>query len=579
MRRAWAAPPVALETASMTPAVESFDAGDRLSPGQLLCGRFLILRRLGRGGMSEVYECTDLELGIAVAAKVLRSSLARRPEARDLLRRELLFARRITHPNVCRLFELFVDEGATGNVVNVMELLEGVTLSQRLRGGPLPGADEALRILTGIAAGLAAVHAAGVVHRDLKSSNVQLVDSPTGARPVLTDFGIAKEALDDGTEAPRPPGTLPYMAPEVRRGAPATTAADVFAFGVLALEVLTGERASRPSGEAPDGSAAAARLRARGVGVGWRRLIRRCLAIYPADRPLDGTVLLRAVERLGRRWSWRHAAAVAAAVTALAALALPRFLAPGADSRQEAPPPFTAVVAGERVSMVFGSLRASGAAAGPLAASLSQLLEGNLAAGDRALVRSSQKLRKVIDLESSDRSLPSLRRIAKALDGDFLVLGDVRREAGRDVEVELRLIPADERAPVRTVRRSGDLEELFDLAAGLAADLRRVAGIQPVTAAELAPVVAMQPRSPQAQMLYGQGMEHMLHGDLRSARLAFEGAVKIDDRFALARAGLADVLLRQGKRAAAAKAASEALGLASRIPRVQQLGIEAVLAA
>ena len=562
-----------VETASVTPAVEIiFDAGDRLHPGQLLCGRFRIARQLGRGGMSEVYECTDLELGITVAAKVLRSSIARRPEARDLLRRELLLARRITHPNVCRLFELFVDEGATGNVVIVMELLAGANLAERLRGGGALEPAAGLPILAGVAAGLAAAHQAGVVHRDLKSSNVQLVEGPAGVRPVLTDFGIAKEALDDSLDLSRPPGTPPYMAPEVRQGAPATAAADVFAFGVLAVELLTGEKPSLLSAEGP---AAVLRLRGRQVPAGWRRLLAQCLATDPADRPADGAALLRRIERPSHRFTgWRTAAILALALGAGAALvwrlAPPAAVAPLAV--ESAPLPVPA----ERVSVVFGGLRSQQPAGGALAASLSQLLETSLAAGDRALVRSSEQVRRVVSLEGSGRSDDNLRRVARALDGDVVVIGELA--GGDDVEVTLRIVPADERQAVRTLRRSGRRDDLFALADGLAEDLRRLTGISSPTAEEAAPVTAMRPRTAAAQLLYGEGLVHLARGDYRSSRLAFERALALDGRYALARFGLAQVYLHQGRRPAAAQAAKEALSLAARLPRVQQLAIEALLA-
>ncbi len=568
-----------LETAPVTPAIGSvhtggvdtgsFDTGDRLHPGQLLCGRFRILRQLGRGGMSEVYECTDLELGITVAAKVLRSSIARRPEARHLLRRELLLARRITHPNVCRLFELFVDEGSTGNVVIVMELLAGANLAERLRGGALAPAA-GLPILAGVAAGLAAAHQAGVVHRDLKSSNVQLVEGPAGVRPVLTDFGIAKEALDDSPDSPRPPGTPPYMAPEVRQGAPATAAADVFAFGVLAVQVLTGEKAWRVSAEGP---AAVAQLRGRRVPARWRRLIAQCLATDPDDRPADGAALLHRIERLGRRsLGWQTAAVLVLALGAGAGLVW-RVAPPAAVASSAAE---SAPLAADRLSVVFGGLRSQHPAGSALAAALSQLLEANLAAGDRALVRSSERVRRVFTLEGSGRSDDSLRRVARALDGDVMVIGELA--GGRDVAVTLRIVPADERQAVRTLRRTGKREDLFTLADGLTEDLRRLTGVSSPTAEEVAPVKAMRPRTAAAQLLYGEGWEHYTRGDYRAARLAFERALALDERYALARAGQAEVFLRQGSRIAAAQAAKQALSLAARLPRVQQLRIEALLA-
>ena len=181
----------------------------RLKSGELLAGRFTILRFIARGGMGAVYEANDVMLRSRVALKVIRGRIATDAAAMERFRREVLLARRVSHPNICRVYELYQATTATGGPIHflTMELLEGETLSQRIsRQGRLT-TDEALPLTQQLCWGLAAAHAAGVIHRDFKSSNVILVpgDKASGEstdasiRVVITDFGIAR-AVQLGAE-------------------------------------------------------------------------------------------------------------------------------------------------------------------------------------------------------------------------------------------------------------------------------------------------------------------------------------------------------------------------------------------
>ena len=163
-----------------------------LLPGDLLCDRFRIVRFLGEGGMGEVYEAEDSELRERVAIKTLRSQIARDPRSVERFRREVHLARKVTHPNVCRIFDVFRHRAAPGQEVTFlsMELLRGESLAQLVRRGAL-GRAEALPIVEQMVAGLAAAHGACVVHRDFKSANVLLVPSGADRRVVVTDFGLA----------------------------------------------------------------------------------------------------------------------------------------------------------------------------------------------------------------------------------------------------------------------------------------------------------------------------------------------------------------------------------------------------
>ena len=200
---------------------------------ELLAGRYQIVRWLGGGGMGRVYEVIDTELDERVALKVLRPGLSR--EAIERFRREVKLTRRIQHRNVARMFDIGEHEGEK---FLTMELVTGCSL--RPDGKPMAW-SELRAIAEQICAGLAAAHAAGVVHRDLKPDNI-MIEAITG-RAVITDFGIARTVEEPGiTQVGGVIGTPRYMSPEALNGKEVDARADLFSLGVLLFELATGER-------------------------------------------------------------------------------------------------------------------------------------------------------------------------------------------------------------------------------------------------------------------------------------------------------------------------------------------------
>jgi serine/threonine-protein kinase len=253
----------------------------------LIGERYEILALIGSGGMGNVYRARDLELDELCALKVLRPELSRSTDLVEHFRREVKLARRVTHPNVARVFDIG-EHG--GERILTMELVEGEPLSRRLAGaGRLPVA-EVVSIASALCAGLGAAHAAGVVHRDLKPDNVLLERS---GRVVITDFGIARAAAapDAARTAFVWAGTPAYMAPEqVEPGAAVDARTDIYALGVLLYEACTGER---PWPAATAAAIAAARgtqpppdpLALRpDLPPGLAALVQRCMARRPEDR-------------------------------------------------------------------------------------------------------------------------------------------------------------------------------------------------------------------------------------------------------------------------------------------------------
>ena len=297
------------------------DEGPRFSAETVLARRFRIVRFIARGGMGEVYEAEDLELGGHVALKAIRRHIAPDSELLALFRNEIQLARRVTHPNVCRIFDLAQHEDADGGptvMLLSMELLDGPTLSEHLRAnGPLRFRD-ALPLIEEIAAGLQAIHDAGIIHGDLKPGNVMLASrrgetKPEGRpRAVVMDFGMALPVTpgsSPGHSVSRG-GTPEYFAPEQAQGAPVTTAADVYSLALMIADMLGAPRAARLK---PDAELMPSR---------WARALRRCLEGDPSRRyarPAELATTLRRSADYRRRTVIRVAGATLAAAAAISA--------------------------------------------------------------------------------------------------------------------------------------------------------------------------------------------------------------------------------------------------------------------
>src|SRR5215471_17718820 len=214
-------------------------------------GSHEITALLGKGGMGEVYRARDLKLKREVAIKILPEEFSKDTDRTSRFQREAELLASLNHPNIAAIYDV---EEANGSRFLVLELVEGDTLADRLRRGPVP-VDEALHIAKSICEALEAAHEKGVIHRDLKSGNVKV--TPDGKVKVL-DFGLAKvlEGSPANTTMSNSPtltmagtnagvilGTAAYMSPEQARGRAADQRSDVFSFGCVLYEMLTGRQA------------------------------------------------------------------------------------------------------------------------------------------------------------------------------------------------------------------------------------------------------------------------------------------------------------------------------------------------
>ena len=269
------------------------DAPLVFTPGSVIAQRYRIVSLLGKGGMGEVYRADDLRLGQQVALKFLPRELAGDPELQERFLGEVRIGRQVTHPNVCRLYDL-VEVG--GNQFIAMEYVDGEDLSSLLTRIGRLAPDKALAVARDLCAGLAAAHEAGVVHRDLKPANVML-DGRGRAR--ITDFGLA--LVETKGERGVVAGTPAYMAPEQLAGGEVTSRSDIYALGLVLYEIFTGKRvyAGRSYPEIVEERRTKKSLDissvVREIDPRIERLILACLEDDPALRPASAKAILAAL--------------------------------------------------------------------------------------------------------------------------------------------------------------------------------------------------------------------------------------------------------------------------------------------
>lgn len=317
-------------------------AGNIFTPGDVIEGRYRIVRLIGSGGMGEVYEAEDLKHPPKrVAIKTVLPDLLGNAKTIVRFEREAELSRRISHRNVLGILEVFktTKEGWDEPIpCMVMEFLNGESIADRLVEGRTVEPDAGISLACQMASGLTAAHRAGVVHRDLKPDNIFLVPESDGTRVVLTDFGVArhsKRPRDDSLTASNVLlGTPDYMAPEQLELEDAMPASDIYTMGLVLFEMLTGKppfvadtalkMVFKRVQEAPPSP----RIHLPDLDERWEKVILRCLAREPEDRYPEAQDIIRVLEgddspqllpsenRLEKWIPWVVAAAVAVAFVA-----------------------------------------------------------------------------------------------------------------------------------------------------------------------------------------------------------------------------------------------------------------------
>jgi Protein kinase domain len=268
------------------------DVGPRFVPGMVLGGRYRIVAALGKGGMGEVWRADDLALGQPVALKFLPPHLADDPDRLQRFRKEVAVARKVSHPNCCRVYDLGESPRGAGAIPLAflsMEYIDGENLDALLRRvGRLPE-EKAVEVARQLCQALAAVHEQGLLHRDLKPANVMLDGR---GRVRLTDFGLAAAAEDLSATELRS-GTPQYMAPEQLAGKEVSVRSDLFALGLVLYELFTGKTAFAGVGRDTPPLKPSSHVTRLNPAV--ERIILRCLERDPAGRPASALAVVAAL--------------------------------------------------------------------------------------------------------------------------------------------------------------------------------------------------------------------------------------------------------------------------------------------
>lgn len=286
--------------------------GAQLTPvpfNRLLSARYRLERRLGRGGMGTVYKATDALLERAVAVKLIREDLLSSSEAAERFRREAKVAASFAHPNLVTVHDFGIDSET--HVFLVMELLEGLTLRQRLEQQKEFATSEILHILGGVCVGLEAAHENGLVHRDLKPENIFLTRRAEGQAAKILDFGLAKFLVSPTSSAAATVGTVPgvlvgtplYMSPNQLNGEVASAAWDIWALAVITYEMLTGAHPF-PAGSVGqmhhsivNGQFTPLANHLPDAPVEWQQFFERALSPISAARPQSATEFITSLRK------------------------------------------------------------------------------------------------------------------------------------------------------------------------------------------------------------------------------------------------------------------------------------------
>lgn len=592
--------------------------GGLLAPGEVLAGRYEIVRWISRGGMGEVYEAEDRELGGPVAVKTIRLGVAAETASLERFKREIQLARRVTHPNVCRIFDVFrhrrARPGSPGGdelVFLTMELLSGETLDRRLARDGAFTPREALPIVRQLADALDAAHRAGVVHRDFKAANVMLVErGPTGGdegamlpgaepvppRAVVTDFGLARPALEPGpTQSLTLPGTAlgtpAYMSPEQVQGTEITGATDVYAFGLTVYEMLTGRLPFE--GDSPL-TVAVKRLQEAptpprelepDLPAEWERLILGCLERDPADRFAtagDALAVLtggpeapaaRAAEppRRSPREKLTIAAllAVIAASVAVGVIRVQRIQEPDDTVRQVLGLPAGEVEFRETIAVLdLADLTGEDAW---ISTVVDKALTSELKAGGGVRVLEGDTVRRIErelgtaggrDPGEGRLDASQLERLRRASGADYVITGSTARLGSADdstLRLDLSLVDTVSGEAVASFGDDGPETALSAMAAAAAEVFGEALGLAAAGTATGLPV------TPEASRLYGEGLAAIEAYDPRAAVDRLERAGELEPSNPLIQSALSSAWSSLGDETRSREAARRARRLAEEL--------------
>ena len=550
--------------------------------------RFEILELLGEGGMGRVYKAWDRELEKVVALKTIRGDRASNPELLKRFKQELLLARKITHKHVIRIHDLGEAEGVR---FFTMDYVQGENLKERVQKRSKIPAKESVPIIKQTLGALAEAHSQGVVHRDLKPHNIMI---DTEGLPLIMDFGIARSVGDTGgmTETGAVVGTPDYMSPEQARGEKADEQADVFSFGVIMYEMLTGDLPYK-------GDTTVSRVMARlnqkpralremdpEIPKYLENVVLKCLEVDKALRYKSAQEVLEDIERETvdrspllrlRRAAARRKPLLAVAVAALIALAAALHFALRPRAPAGGPPLPSATLA------IVPFANASGdPGLDWLGSSLAAILTTEVGQSEGLRTVSGDRVSQILSdlrLKAGSRiDSATLARVAEfskadtVVSGQYLKLGEQIRidatvlDLKRDRTVALKAEAPNEAALLATIR-------------SLAAEVRANLGLSRDVVKELQ-AGSFRPSSESLQALryYGEGVQLSAQGKHVEASKRFEAAVREDPEFALAYAARGQSYASLGYDSEAEESLSTAIELSAELPQQEKYFITAIQA-
>ena len=577
-----------------------------LEVGQRFGSRYHILRQLGIGGMGAVYQAWDAELGVAVALKVIRPEVMHDPAAaQDIERRfkqELLLARQVTHKNVVRIHDLGEIDGIK---YITMPYIEGQDLASVLRSERL-SVPKVMALARQVAAGLQAAHEAGVVHRDLKPANVML----EGEHAIIMDFGIARSTSRGGS-APKPAtpaaptlttaglkidadsemtriaetlvgeviGTIEYMAPEQARGEHVDQRADVYAFGLIVYDLLTGRRRSEHAvsavGELQKRLAQpppSIRTILPDIPLPLDQLITKCTEPEAANRYQTTTELVAAIELLDEDGKLRPIKRVVRLPYAIAAgiLLLAASVGVWWYQRQFIPP-----AVHDPVSILladFQNTTGDPALDRTLEPIVKLALEGAsfISVYDRGGIRGLLGLQPPEKLDQRTAVEMAVRETI-----GVVLAGTVSQQGGRyDLTLQATRAATGELI-VKAEDSASSKDRVLPVAAELAAEVRKALGDDTSDEAQRFAVASWTANSVDVVHEYAIGVNAQVNGKFDDARQAFSKAVSIDPNFGSGYMGLAVMSQTVGRQQDAVKYISEAVKHVTRMTERERFRVRA----
>src|SRR5580698_10386398 len=512
-----------------------------LQAGSLLAERYEIIKLLGQGGMGAVYKARDRELDRLVALKVIRPELAGHPSILQRFKQELILARKITHRNIIRIFDLGIADGIR---FITMEFVEGQDLASLLDEQGKMTPEETVKILRQVCAALEAAHAEGVVHRDLKPQNIMVEAS---GRVCVMDFGLARSMENVGmTQAGTVLGTPAYMSPEQAKGMPADERSDLYSLGIIAYQMLTGKVPFKA-----DSMLASMLLRTQGppppaieleptIPPALSDLIQKALAVDPQDRYQSATLMGQdfyawqegtlakaivtprvAMMAASHTKKWIGLALACFAVLALGGYGLDRWL-----HRTQAPvAPMTVMIAD------FNNHTGDLVFTGTLESTLKLALEGAsfISAYDRTRLRD-------LGLKALSGSLDDAKaqEIAANQGLNVVVSGSIDRQ-GADYQLSLRAVQTVSGKVVANAdETASSKDQVLFAVTKLGAAVRKALGDVTSDSAQRFSMETLSAASLEAVHEYAAALEALSKGQYEDALKHFSQAVDLDPNFGLA---------------------------------------------